>query len=337
MSWPAISVIVPVYNTAGLLPRCIESLLEQTLREIELIFVNDASTDNSLDILWQYEKAHPDRIRVIHSETNLRQGGARNLGIAVARGTYIGFVDSDDWVEKQMYELLYKEAGKSDSDICYCYRYQVQEEGLVKKEDDATYFLPEGEITQATRKEMLLRHITFVQRYIYKRSLFMENQVLFPLHLRYEDLVIDPLLLLYARHIAAVKLPLYNYFIRKGSTTTAVNDEKYRDKMQVCEIIVNEYKKRGAYEAYRQEINYLFFRKGYIHSSLNYLLNAKYPDKAVIKKIRQSLLRVDEHYRQNPYYKSRVSFRFIDRMLSWNSVPALKMLKLFLTTIKYNV
>lgn len=337
MSWPKISVIVPVYNTAGLLPRCIASLLEQTLKEIEFIFVDDASTDNSLDILRQYEKAHPDQIRVIHSEINQRQGGARNLGIAAARGAYIGFVDSDDWVEKEMYELLYHEAQKSDSDICYCYRFQVLEDGLIKKEDDAPYFLPEGSITEDVRREMLVRHVTFVQRYIYKRSLLTDHHILFPLHVRYEDLLFDPLVLLYAKHIAAVKIPLYNYFIRQGSTTTAVNDEKYMDKMQVCELIVQEYKKRGAYEAYRNEINYLFFRKGYIHTSLNYLINAKDPATAVIKNIRQSLLQIDEHYRQNPYYKSRASFRFIDRMLSGASVPALRMLRLFLKTIRYNV
>lgn len=337
MSWPKISVIVPVYNTAGLLGRCIDSLLDQSLKEIELIFVNDASTDNSLEILRQYEKDHPGHIRVIHSEINLRQGGARNLGIAAARGTYIGFVDSDDWVEKQMYELLYNEALKNASDLCYCYRYQVMEEGLIKKEDDASYFLPEGSITEDRRNEMLIRHVTFVQRYIYRRDLLTEHHILFPLHLRYEDLLIDPLVLLYAKHISAVKIPLYNYFIRKGSTTTAVSDEKYMDKMQVCKLIVQEYQQRGAYEACRHEINYLFFRKGYIHTSLNYLINSKDPAKAVIQNIRQSLLQTDEQYRQNPYYRSRLSFRFIDRILSSGSVAALRMLRLFLKTIKYNV
>lgn len=337
MPLPKISVIVPVYNTATLLARCIDSLLDQSLKEIEIILVNDASTDNSLEILQQYESKYPGIIRVINSTVNMRQGGARNLGIGAASGEYIGFADSDDWVENQMYELLYNESRKNGSDICYCYRYQVSENGLIKKEDDASYFLPEGSITEDARKEMLIRHVTFVQRYIYKRSLLTDNHILFPLHLRYEDLLFDPLVLLYAKHISAVKLPLYNYFIRKGSTTTAVSDEKYMDKMQVCGLIVQEYKKRGAYEAYRNEINYLFFRKGYIHTSLNYLINSTDPDTAVIDNIRQSLLQTDEHYRQNPYYKSRVSFRFIDRMLSWGSVPALRMLRLFLKMIKYNV
>ncbi|MDR0542585.1 MAG: glycosyltransferase, partial [Dysgonamonadaceae bacterium] len=86
-----ISVIVPVYNVAKLLPRCIDSLLGQTLQDIEIILIDDASTDNSLEICRKYEAKYPARIRVIASPENRRQGGARNLGIEAATGEYIGF------------------------------------------------------------------------------------------------------------------------------------------------------------------------------------------------------------------------------------------------------
>jgi glycosyltransferase involved in cell wall biosynthesis len=136
---------------------------------------------------------------------NQRQGGARNLGIEAAKGKYLGFIDSDDWAEPEMYRLLYEEAIKNDSDLCYCYRSQVSETGN-KTKDSATYFLPEGEITDESIREMLVAHVTFVQRYLYKRALFMEHQIRFPEHIRYEDMMIDPLVLLYAKHIAAVKV-----------------------------------------------------------------------------------------------------------------------------------
>lgn len=336
MMRPKVSVIVPVYNTAALLPRCIDSLLNQTLKEIQIILVDDASTDGSLNVLQSYKANHPTLISLIASPVNQRQGGARNLGLDIASGEYIGFVDSDDWAEPTMFEALYTRAVLQDSDLCYCYRNQEVENGNVQ-EDDASYYLPEGEVGDNKRRKMLVNHVTFVQRYLYHRDFFDKHQVRFPAHLRYEDLFIDPLILLYARKIAAVQSPLYNYFIRSGSTTTMLNEEKYRDKLQVCKLIIEAYKARGEYAAYRQEINSLFFRKGYIHTSINYLLNAKEPSPEIIREIRLALLDVDSSYRRNQYYKSRISFQVIDRLLSSNSSIALKLLKFLLKTARYNV
>ncbi|MDR2626817.1 MAG: glycosyltransferase [Dysgonamonadaceae bacterium] len=329
-----ISVIVPVYNTAALLPRCIDSLLAQTLQDIEIILIDDASTDNSWDIMQDYRQKYPDKLRTIHSEINRRQGGARNLGIEAAQGEYLGFVDSDDWAEKEMYKLLYNKAIEDDSDLCYCYRRQVTETGVVS-EDSNSYFLPEGQITEALRKEMIAHHITFTQRYIYRRTLFSEHHIRFPEHLRYEDLMIDPLFLLYANRIAAVKQSLYNYFVHSNSTVTAVNDTKYRDKLKVCEMIAEEYKQRNFYERYHNEIAYLFFRKGYIHTVLNYIINARSPKKEVIVELKNALLLIDNNYRETPYYKQRWSFRVIDRILDYPFL--LKGLKAVLKATKYNV
>ncbi|MDR1757212.1 MAG: glycosyltransferase [Culturomica sp.] len=336
MHKPEVSIIVPVYNTADLLHKSIRSLLQQTLPEIEIILVDDASTDDSLAVMRAYEQQHPDRIKVLHSGVNQRQGGARNLGIEAARGEYIGFVDSDDWAEPEMYEQLYREARKNNADMCYCFRKQVSETGKTTK-DSATYFLPAGEITPAKRKEMIVNHVTFIQRYIYKRSLFVEHDIRFPAHLRYEDMLIDPLMLLYAGRIACVRSPLFNYFIRSGSTMTEKNGSKYKDKMAVSRLIVEEYKKRGCYEAYKDEVHNLYFRKGYVHAALNYLINAERPDKQVIRQIRTQLLEIDKSYKTNSYYKKRLSFRFIDRILSGDSSFLLRSLKWMLALSKYNV
>ena len=336
MSKKKVSIIVPVFNTASLLPKCIDSLLGQTLSEIEIILVNDASTDNSLSIMREYENQHPNKIKVIDSKINQRQGGARNLGIEIAEGKYIGFVDSDDWIESNMYELLYNQAIINNSDLCYCYRNQVTETNKISK-DDATYFLPKGKITESIRREMLVSHITFVQRYLYKRSIFMEQNVRFPANIRYEDMIIDPVVLLYINVISAVKHPLYNYFIRTGSTVTSVNDEKYKDKISVCRMIVDEYKKRGFYEKYKQEINSLFFRKGYIHAALNYIINTKKIQKETIIQMEEQLLSIDSDYRNNQYYKQRFAFRCIDIILRSNSNFLLYLLKFALRVLHYNV
>src|SRR5665647_2462820 len=102
-----VSIIVPIYNAEQYLHRCIDSLLSQTLDDIEIILVNDASPDRSIDIMNDYQKKSPGKIVVIDSKVNLRQGGARNLGIKAAKSKYIGFIDSDDWVSDRMFETLY--------------------------------------------------------------------------------------------------------------------------------------------------------------------------------------------------------------------------------------
>ena len=113
-----VSAIVPVYNSEEFLEKCIESLRNQTLKDIEMIFINDGSTDNSLDILRGYEKID-SRIKVI-DQKNSGPSVARNNGIKVAKGDYISFSDSDDWIDKNMYKDMYTIAKKNDSDAVVC-------------------------------------------------------------------------------------------------------------------------------------------------------------------------------------------------------------------------
>ena len=115
------SVIVPVYNMAGdgKLEYCLNSLIHQTLKDLEIIAVDDASTDNSLEILRQYEMDYPERFKVIHYIQNKRQGGAKNEGLKVATGEWIGFIDSDDWVTPDFYEKLIGKAEEKRRKIQY--------------------------------------------------------------------------------------------------------------------------------------------------------------------------------------------------------------------------
>ena len=116
---PKVSIIVPVYNCEKYLPECIASLRRQTLADIEMIFVCDASPDDSLSILWQ-AKEEDARIRVIAFPENRGVSAARNAGLDAATGAYIGFCDSDDWIEPEMFERLYGAAQEKDADISFC-------------------------------------------------------------------------------------------------------------------------------------------------------------------------------------------------------------------------
>jgi glycosyltransferase involved in cell wall biosynthesis len=313
-----------------------DSLLAQTLKDMEIILVDDASTDNTLEIMRNYETECPEKVRVIHSEINLRLGGARNLGIEAAQGEYIGFTDCDDWVDPEMFESMYDEAVATDSDMCYCRCRKVAESGKSWLYN-LSYPIPTGNISEQCRKDLIANHVTLLPCRIYRRSLFTENHIRFPQHLRYEDVPTDALLILYIKRISAVEKPYYNYFVRSGSITTETNDTKYKDKIEVCRLIVDEYKQRGCYEQYRDAVNYLFFRKGYIHAAVNYILNTTSPHIETVNEIRNCLLSIDSDYRRNPYYPGKFAFRIIDYVISARSVLLLKLLRGLFVAAHYNI
>lgn len=114
-----VSVIVPIYNTEKFLRKCIESIVNQTLQEIEIILINDGSTDNSHNICIEYAEKYSQKIKYINNK-NIGCSATRNLGIELARGEYIAFVDSDDYIEKEMYKEMYDKAKKDNTDIVVC-------------------------------------------------------------------------------------------------------------------------------------------------------------------------------------------------------------------------
>ena len=134
---PLLSVVIPVYNVERFLQPCIDSLMNQTLTRVEYIFINDASTDNCLQILNDNAVKHSDKMKVINSPENRCQGGARNLGIKAARGKYIGFVDSDDVVLPDMFEKLYNPIQNGfDYDAVICQYAAVPEEYMMAESMD---------------------------------------------------------------------------------------------------------------------------------------------------------------------------------------------------------
>ena len=130
---PAVSVIIPVYNADKFLRKCLDSVVNQTLTDIEVICVDDCSTDSSLAILREYEKKDP-RVKVIHCEQNRRQAVARNIGMSVATGQYIGFVDNDDWIDRERFKQLYHEAKDSNADIVWAGSTVLNENGYIESE-----------------------------------------------------------------------------------------------------------------------------------------------------------------------------------------------------------
>jgi len=248
----AISVIVPVYNGEPYLRRCLDSLLAQTLEDIEVIAVCDAGQDDSLGILREYQAHHPN-IFVMEPKVNRRQGGARNLGMEAASGEYIAFADCDDWMAPGMLERLYLKAKGTGADIVDC--DFVRTDGL--SFEPKVSLRPEctGEMDPDKRRGAMLDGGALWTK-LYRRSLLIDNAVRFPEGVAYEDLLFIPLALAYARNVQKVPEPLYYYFKGPNATTQARNAMHHFDRSKVAGALVRELRDRGLYAPYQEEVSY---------------------------------------------------------------------------------
>ena len=224
---PKVSVIVPVYNCEAFVQACIDSLTGQTLEEIELIFVCDASPDDSLSILRRAEAADA-RIRVIAFEENRGVSAARNAGIEAAQGEFIGFCDSDDWVEPQMYERLYRMALDKDADISFC---RVFKDYPGRQENVPLGFETGSRFDEQTIRSVLIPAMLsketdsddlplsgYTPRNLFRRELIKRHR--FREDIRYaEDLLFIVECMLEAKAAAALDEALYHYRFHGGSVT----------------------------------------------------------------------------------------------------------------------
>lgn len=225
---PKVSIIVPVYNTEPYVKRCLQSILKQTLKSFEIIIVNDGSTDRSAAIIDEFATAHPDIITVV-TKTNGGLGDARNHGIREAKGEYLGFVDSDDWIAPDMYKRLYSKA-KQGHDVVIC--DMIETTG--KKRDSVR---SKGFRGSSFKSKEIIKYGTdpaFACNKLIKRQLF--DHVQFP-SIWYEDVATIPIILSYAKHPAYVKRPLYYYRKRSGNITSS-NHAKVLDVMKAWDRLL---------------------------------------------------------------------------------------------------
>ncbi|WP_455608824.1 glycosyltransferase family 2 protein, partial [Bacteroides rodentium] len=212
-SLPLISIIVPVYNVKEYLEKCLQSVCGQTYRNLEIILIDDGSSDGSGE-LCDFFAQRDKRIKVIH-QTNAGQSAARNRGLAVAQGEYLGFVDSDDWIEPDMYEFLYRLLKENEADISICSHYRDKGKKSVAKYASGEQFVftrDEGISALAVDKHVR----NYMVDKLFKRSLFAG--IFFPVNRVFEDLAICYRVFYGAEKIVMQDTPKYHYMIREGST-----------------------------------------------------------------------------------------------------------------------
>lgn len=274
-----ISIIVPVYNTGIYLKKCINSLLNQTLRDIEIVLIDDGSTDESRDICDEYAKKD-DRISVIHKR-NEGVSIARNIGIKKSKGKYIGFIDSDDWIESNMYQNMYKYIKDYDVDIVFCDAVTVYDDK--QSEIDSFTLLEKSRLITKDKidSSLLIQMAGSVWRGLYKRELLQENDIYFPIDLKFsEDRIFNLYAIGYSKKIFYDKTVYYNRYIRMGSAVNKYYSNminivmdarrKIMEAIQVCwnndENIINGYELQTVGLCYTA-INNEFYKD----SQLNYI------------------------------------------------------------------
>lgn len=289
-----VSVIVPVYNVEKFIDKCLNSLVKQSLKEIEIIVVNDGTKDNSQKIVDKYVKKYPDKIKSYIKE-NGGQGSARNYGLKKATGEYIGYVDSDDFVEKDMYKKLYNKAKENNYDIVVCGNYNVSED-YQNKNIDA--FIN----NYNTDLENIFFGKMAVWNKIYKRDILIKNKLEFKEKVWYEDLAFTLKAIMNSNTFAFIDEPLYDYLIREGSTMNNSNVQRNLEILDAFNDILS-YIQHNKKEEYFSKIEFLAIDHIYI-SAIVRVLKAEADDKVkreTINKLIDYMNKKFPNYKNNKY------------------------------------
>ena len=262
-----LSIIVPVYKVEEYLGECVDSLLSQTIDDYEIILVDDGSPDNSGKIADEYAAANPDMIRVLHID-NGGQGRARNFALDIAKGDFVGFVDSDDWVTHDMYEKMYTRAAETGADVVVC-------DFMERFADGRESMLP------ASLQDNWLGSAGSSCNKIFRRSLV--GALRFPVGLWYEDFYFSAVMLLRSKHTEFIAEPLYIY--RRGQESTMHNNNaaKNLDMLTIMDMLEKEMLPAG----YKDDFEF-FLVNHVLLDSISRLAKQDAPErKEVIGKLRQ--------------------------------------------------
>lgn len=318
---PKVSIIVPFYNVEKYIEKCLETLVHQTLEDIEIILVNDGSTDKTEEIAKKYQAQYPQKIRYLEKE-NGGLSDARNYAIPYAKGEYIAFLDSDDYAEKNMYQEMYEIAKKENSDMVEC--------NFIWEYPDKTR-IDIGAIYN-NKHEMIEKIRVVAWNKLIKREILEKSKVIFPKGYRYEDVEFTYMLIPFLEKVSFCKTPMVHYIQRDGSISN-VQNKRTAEIFDVMEHVIDYYKEEGLYDEYYQELEYIYVRYAFCSSFLRIV-------KIKDKKIRKQLLELTwnnvnikfpnwknnrilktEKNKKNLYLKSinKITYKIYSKLISYIS------------------
>lgn len=301
-----ISIIIPCYNVEKYIGRCVQSLVNQTIGidNLELVFVNDASTDSTLECLSEWEKQYPESIMVIDCEENHKQGAARNIGLQYAGADYIGFVDSDDYVSEDMYEKLYEKVEEYHCDVAAGLFVREEKDGTIVMEAEpkanGDKLVRIG--TVEDRKRFLQEGLTGgVWSKIYRKSLILDNGIYFPEDILYEDNYWGAFLNCVISSYYIINEPYYHYMVNEESTIMKKDATHHLDRLVIELMKVEEYKKRGLFEVFHDEIEYAFLQMYFINTIRILFVRFSEIPYDIIYAMQEHVKELFPDYGKNPY------------------------------------
>lgn len=284
MQSPKLSIIVPIYNVEKYLDRCMQSLLGQTLKEIEIILVDDGSPDRCPQMCDEYARMD-DRVKVIHKE-NAGLGYARNSGLDIAQGEYIAFVDSDDYIERSMYEDLYREAVKSDADVVFAGFKTETQPGIWKDSNEVSQRTEwNGEGVKEFMLDMIAcaPHVKQERKYqmsvwhsIYRTSIIREKNLRFlsERDVASEDLPFQVDFLQCTKKVVYLPKSYYYYCLNGTSLTASFKPEKFVGYKSLYKLLIE---KVGSGKLQQERVDRFFI--GYSRSHLTHLIQSQISNK----------------------------------------------------------
>lgn len=257
-----LSAVIPVYNVEKYFERCIRSLFEQTLLDIEYIFINDCTPDDSMNILSKVLEEYPNRknsVKIVENDSNRGLWYSRQVGMKLAKGEYVIMCDSDDWLELNAYELLYNKAKQENADIVCCGFYL--ETNYAKKK----YLYP-----YLYEDKSVLKNILYIEGFLYsafwnklfRRTLYVDNDVYNYSGINmWEDLGVTLRLRYYSKKTVILNEPLYHYNRLNAVSITSIPNRKNIEEQIYCVHYLSDFfLKEGVYEEYLHIIDMLKFK-----------------------------------------------------------------------------
>lgn len=302
-----ISIIIPCYNSEKYVRECFESVKNQTigLEEIQVIFVNDASTDHTWDVLQKFEQEYPESVVLVNLEKNHRQGGARNQGLKYAQGEYVAFLDSDDWLDDTMCEKVYQKAKEYDIDILQFPFVHVYGNSHRVKDDCSHYGFLDGNKADIRRGMLIGTLFTFgSQNKVYRRILLERQKAAFTEGVVYEEPSFVYPLLFEARRFYSMEEGLYYYRQNYASETSQHMRQKttlYDHPFVQLELLKKIVSNKAYVRDYYSEIEIHFLHNYYLETLYFAGYGNLYLELAYFEKMQKMVSELFPAYEENPY------------------------------------
>ena len=311
-----VSVIVPVYGVEDYIIRCMDSLVNQTLKDIEIIVINDGTKDNSIKKIC--DKYDDDRIKIIY-KANEGQAKARNRGVKYAKGKYLFFVDSDDFLELNTLEELYKVA-ESGHDLVCCDYYKYYDEEHKEAISLIEHYNPNNLKSIVTGMPGGPCHLILKKLYLDQKIEFLEGYI-------HEDTAIIPYLIAVSKNPTYIKKPFYYYFQREGSSLNRKEyNPKWEDIFYALEYLQKKFKDNNLYQEYHDELEYIYIEY-LLHAPNLKFLDYKEGNKN-IKRVSLVMKQEFPKWNKNKYYKEEnIKYKIMCTLFYHNNIRILKLIR----------